>query len=59
MFKANFSENNKFRGAQRDLGRMTSDASPCLRAWAEPSPESLPLGGFMFMQGARHSENLY
>jgi len=32
---------------------------PCLRAWAEPSPGSLPLGAFMFVQGARHYENLY
>jgi len=29
------------------------------QTWAEPSPESLPLGAFMFGQGARHSENLY
>jgi len=26
---------------------------------AEPSPESLQLGDFMFVQGGRHSENLY
>jgi len=32
---------------------------PCLRVWAEPSPDSLPLGGFMFVEGARHSENIY
>jgi len=31
----------------------------CLRAWAKPSLESLPLGAFMFVQEARHSENLY
>jgi len=24
---------------------------PCLLAWAGPSPESLPLGAFMFLQG--------
>jgi len=24
---------------------------PCLRAWTEPCPESLPLGAFIFVQG--------
>jgi len=31
----------------------------CLRTWAEPSPESLPLGAFVFVQGDRGSENLF
>jgi len=34
------------------LATVTSQASKyeCLRAWAEPSSESLPFGGFMFVQ---------
>jgi len=32
-------------------GATAPNAPPCLRAWAEPSPESLPLGAFRFVQG--------
>jgi len=48
MFETNFSEHNKICGTQKRFG---DNCPPCLRAWAEPSPESLPLGTFMFVQG--------
>ena len=48
----------KFGGHKKDFGITAPECSPCLRAWAAPSPESLPLRTFMFVQGARHSENL-
>jgi len=59
MFETNFSEHKKISGAQKRFGVTAPNAPPCLRAWAEPSPESLPLGAIMFVQGARHSENLF
>jgi len=27
------------------------EVPPCLWAWTEPSPESLPLGAFIFVHG--------
>jgi len=59
MAETHFSEHNKIWGAQKTFGVTAPECSPCLRAWAEPSPESLPLGAFIFVQGARHSENLF
>jgi len=50
MFKTNFSENNKSWGHKKDLGVTAPKYPPCLRAWAKPSPESLPFGAFMFVQ---------
>jgi len=51
MFETNFSEHNKIWGHKKDLGETAPECPPYLRAWAEPSPESLPLGTFMFVQG--------
>jgi len=53
MFKTIFSEHNKI------WGQLPPNAPPCLRTWADPSRESLPLGAFIFVQGARHSEILF
>jgi len=50
MFKTNVSEHDKICGHKKDLGVASPECPPCLRAWAEPSPESLPLGTFMFVQ---------
>jgi len=44
-----FLSTTKFGGHKKDLG-VTVPECPCVRAWAEPSPESLPLGTFMFVQ---------
>jgi len=41
----------KFGGEQKYLGVTASECPPYLRAWAELSPERLPLGEFMFVQG--------
>jgi len=38
-------------GRKKDLGLTATECPPCLRAWAELSPESLPFGAFMFVQG--------
>jgi len=54
-----FLSTTKFGQHKKDLGVPAPDCSPCLRGWAEPSPESLPLVAFMFVQGARYSENLF
>jgi len=51
MFKINFSEHNKISGVQKIFGDNCPECPPCLQALAEPSPESLPLGSFMFVQG--------
>jgi len=52
IFETNFYEHNKIWGAQKKIwGQLLPNAPPCLRAWAEPSPESLPLGAFIFVQG--------
>jgi len=60
MFKTIFLSTTKFGGAHKKCGgKVPPNAPPCLRARAEPSPESLPLGAFMFVEGARHSENLF
>jgi len=59
MFKTNFSEPNKVRSHKKDLGVTSPECPPCLRVWAEPSPECLTLGAFVFVQGARYSENVY
>jgi len=56
--KKNFSVHNKIWGAQI-FGVTSPECPPYLRAWAEPSPGGHPLGAFVFVQGARHSENLY
>jgi len=47
---------NKFFWAQEnleehknDLGVTAPNSPPCLRAWADPSPEGLPFGVFMFV----------
>jgi len=57
MFETNLSEHNKIWRAQKRSGITVPECPPCLRAWAEPLPESLPLWAFIFVQGARHSEN--
>jgi len=46
-----FLSTTKFGGHKKIWGYLPPNAPPCLRAWAEPSPESLPLGVFMFVQG--------
>jgi len=46
-----FLSTTKFAGHKKDFGVTAPECPPCLRAWAEPSPESLPLGTFMFVQG--------
>jgi len=51
MFETNFSEHNKIWGAQKYSVVTAPNAQPYLRAWAELSPESLPLGAFRFVQG--------
>jgi len=51
MFETNFSEHNKIWGAQNIFGDNFPHMPPCLGAWAEPSPEGLPLGTFIFVQG--------
>jgi len=52
MFEGNFSEHNKIWGAQKRFGgNCPPNSTPCLRAWAEPSSKSLPLGTFIFVQG--------
>jgi len=33
------------------MGETASERPPCLRAVAEPLPESVQLGDFMFVQG--------
>jgi len=44
MFKAYISEHNKiWGGTKNSLGRTAPNSPPCLRALAEPSPESLLL----------------
>ena len=43
VLKQIFLSTTKF-GAQKDLGVTTPECPPCLQAWAELSPESLPLG---------------
>jgi len=53
------SEHNKIWGAQKNFGVTAPECPPCLRYWAEPSPESFPLEAFMFVQGDRHSENVF
>jgi len=60
MSKTNFSERNKICGHKKDFGVTAPESPLCLRAWAEPSLENLPLGAFMFVQAAsaRHSETL-
>jgi len=50
MFKTNFSEHNKTLGGTKKIWVTAPNAPPCLRAWAEPLPENLPLGAFMFVQ---------
>jgi len=52
MFKTKFSEHNKIWEALKKIWAATSPECPptCLRAWAESSPESLPLGAFTFVQ---------
>jgi len=50
MLETNFSEHNKILGHKKDLGETAPECPPYLRACAEPSPESLPLGTFMFVQ---------
>jgi len=52
MFETILSEHNKIWGAQKRFGVTAPYAAPCLRAWVEPSPESLPLG-------PRYSENWF
>jgi len=49
----------KFGGHKKDLGVTPHECPPCLRAWAELSSESLPLGTFMFVQGDGDSEHLF
>ena len=45
MFKKNFLSTTKFRGRIKNVCGNCSRIPPlCLLAWAEPSPESLPLG---------------
>jgi len=48
MFKTNFLSTTKLGGHKKG---NCPQIPPSLRAWAEPSPESLPLGAFMFVQG--------
>jgi len=59
MFQTKFSEHNKIWRGTKNLVLNASKYCPYLRVWAEPSPESLPLGTFMFVQRGRHSETLY
>jgi len=51
VFKTKLLEHNKIWEAQKRFGVTTPECPPCLPAWAEPSPESLPLKAFMFVQG--------
>ena len=41
MFKTNFSEHNRMWWHKKDLGVTAPEFLPRVRAWAEPSPESL------------------
>jgi len=50
-FKTFFSEHNKILEAQKWFGGNCPQIPPCLGALAEPWPESLPLGAFMFVEG--------
>jgi len=51
MFKTNFLSTTKFGGTAPEY-------LPCLRAW-QNRREKVFHWGLMFVQGARHSENLY
>jgi len=53
MFKTNFLSTTKFGEEQKPLGVTDPESPQCLRAWAELSPESLPLEAFMFVQGGK------
>jgi len=50
MFETNFSEHNKIWGAKTRFGVTTPECPTVSAAWAEPLPESLPLGTFGFVQ---------
>jgi len=51
MFERNFSEHNKIWEAQKDLGAIVPEFPPFGPAWAEPTQENLPFGGFLCVQG--------
>ena len=53
IFDRNFSEHSKILEVQKDLGAIVPESSPhlCLPAWAEPTPENPPFGGFLCVQG--------
>jgi len=51
MFKKIFLGTTKFGGHKKDLEATARESPPCVRAWTEPSLESLPLAVFMFVQG--------
>jgi len=51
MFKTNFLSTTKSGRLKKDLGGNFPQMSPVSAAWAELSPESLPLGTFTFVQG--------
>jgi len=46
-----FLSTTKCGGTKKDLGQLPPNAPSWLLVWAEPSPEGLPLGAFMFLQG--------
>jgi len=50
MIETNFLSTTRF-GAQKKFWVNCPRMPPYLRAWAEPLPESLTLGTFMFVQG--------
>jgi len=49
MFKTHFLITIKFGGHKKI--KVTAHAPPCLRAWAEPSPESIPSGPSCLCRG--------
>jgi len=56
MFQTDFLTKTKFERHKKDLEVSGHECSPCLRAWTEPSPESLPLGPSYLCWEARHSQ---
>jgi len=59
MFITNFSEHNKIWGHKKRFGGRLPRIPPCLPAWAESWPESLPLRAFVFVQGGLDILKIY
>ena len=54
-----FLSTTKFGRYKKIWGCLSQNYPPCPSAWAEPTPENPPFGGFLCVQGARHSEYLF